>query len=290
MKYLSVTLIDVGWGDSILCEASDVDAGGQRPRFMLIDSNDNAERDYWPSWNFLRKHFGLRENEFTVTKPFFDAVILSHDHSDHGSGLKRIMKKYGTKIFWYPKVVKDESVVVTSLQNYANHPRVQIKNHALDYNKPNIGSLGDAATKVLWPPPDTIDPNPNNNSIVLTLTLDGVSFLLTGDAEGKVWQKIAGQIPSNTQVIKVPHHGSRNGTIYNKGTPWIQRVKNFPVKPHLGISCHPNFPNRFDFPHDDVLKAFKQDAFSFYRTDTDFHITCIKREGQPVKIRYSHEA
>ena len=88
MSYLQVTLIDVGWGDSILIEASD---GTLRPRYALIDSNDNAKRDYWPSWNFLRKHFGLREDDFTVTKPFFDAVILSHDHSDHGSGLKRIM-------------------------------------------------------------------------------------------------------------------------------------------------------------------------------------------------------
>ena len=113
MKYMSLTLIDVGWGDSILVEASDIDAGGQRPRFMLIDSNDNAEKDYWPSWNFLRKHFGLREAQFSVAKPFFDAVILSHDHSDHGSGLKRIMQKYGTKNFWYPKVNRQGSVVTS---------------------------------------------------------------------------------------------------------------------------------------------------------------------------------
>lgn len=70
-------------------------AGCSRParlRFALIDSNDNAERNYWPSWNFLRKHTGMREDEFSVQKPFFDLVMLSHDHSKHGAGLKRIMK------------------------------------------------------------------------------------------------------------------------------------------------------------------------------------------------------
>jgi beta-lactamase superfamily II metal-dependent hydrolase len=145
MSYLKVTLIDVGWGDSILVEASD---GGSRPRFALIDSNDNAERDYWPSWNFLRKHFGVRENEFTVTKPFFDFVMLTHDHSDHGSGLKRIMQQYGTRHFWYPRVNVDESVVLTSLQAYANHYRVQIPNQAID-NDIDVGNLGDGLSQTL---------------------------------------------------------------------------------------------------------------------------------------------
>jgi beta-lactamase superfamily II metal-dependent hydrolase len=288
MKYLSVTLIDVGWGDSILVEASDVDAGGQRPRFMLVDSNDNAEKDYWPSWNFLRKHFGLREDQFIVIKPFFDAVILSHDHSDHGSGLKRIMQKYGTGNFWYPKVNREESVVLTSLQAYVDHPSVRIDNEALD-NAKNPGNLGDVAMKVLWPPPNTIDSNPNNNSIVIALELDGVTFLLTGDAEGEVWDQISNQIPPSTQVFKVPHHGSRNGTIYHNHTPWVDRVSGFPIAPYLGISCHPNFPNRFDFPHQDVLVIFQQNPFHYYRTDMDYHLTFIKREGQQVTIRYSHE-
>ena len=68
MSYLKVTLVDVGWGDSILIEASDATA--RRPCFALIDSNDNAERIYWPSWNSLRKHFGMRDDEFSVQKPF----------------------------------------------------------------------------------------------------------------------------------------------------------------------------------------------------------------------------
>lgn len=47
---------------------------------------------YWPSWNFLRKHARMREDEFSVQKPFFDLAMLSHDHSEYGAGLKRIMK------------------------------------------------------------------------------------------------------------------------------------------------------------------------------------------------------
>jgi beta-lactamase superfamily II metal-dependent hydrolase len=284
MSYLKVTLIDVGWGDSILVEASD--GASERPRFALIDSNDNADRAYWPSWNFLRKHFGLREEEFTVEKPFFDVIVLSHDHSDHGSGLKRIMREYGTRGFWYPKVNVLGSVVLASLQSYANHPMVQITHQDID-NSDNVGMLGDAEMDVLWPPPDHIEPNPNNNSVVLALTLDDTTFLLTGDAEGKVWEQIADQIPSNTRVFKVPHHGSRNGTIHHATTPWIDKLDTLPSAPHLGISCHPNYPNRYDFPHQDVLDEFRHRSYPYYRTDLHYHITFIA-DSTGVSIKYSH--
>ena len=284
MSYLKVTLIDVGWGDSILIEASD--AASTRPRFALVDSNDNADWEYWPSRNFLRKHFGLRENEFAVTKPFFDAIILSHDHSDHGSGLKRIMRDYGTRAFWYPKVNEEHSVVLTSLQSYANHHLVLIDHQAVDSDT-NVGRLGDAAMEVLWPPPDQIDANPNNNSVVLALALSDTTFLLTGDAEGEVWEQIADRIPANTRVFKVPHHGSRNGTIHSGTSPWVDSLSNSVAVPQLGISCHPNYPNRYDFPHSEVLDMFEQHEYPYYRTDLHYHITFVT-DGTSVSVRYSH--
>ena len=284
MSYLRATLIDVGWGDSILLEASD--PGGGRPRFAMIDSNDNADRDYWPSWNFLRKHFGVREDEFTVAKPFFDFVLLTHDHSDHGSGLKRIMKEYGTQHFWYPRVHADNSVILTSLQSYANHSSVRIPNQALDDGVESL-TLGDATIDVLWPPPNHIESNPNNNSVVTALSIHNQTILLTGDAEGKVWQSIANQIPNNTVAIKVPHHGSRNGTIYNGAFPWVDQAVHLAVTPELGISCHPNYPNRFDFPHDDVINEFNQRGLPYRRTDLQYHIT-FEIDDNGFHVRYSH--
>jgi competence protein ComEC len=287
MSELRVTLIDVGWGDSILIEASDT--GGSRPRFALVDSNDNAEKDYWPSYNFLRKHFGLREDEFTVAKPFFDFVMVTHDHSDHGTGLKRIMQKYGTLNFWHPRVTEDESVVVTSLQAYTRHHMVQIPNEAID-TQTDTYSLGDVEISFLWPPPGQIDNNPNNNSIVMSLRLGQAVMLLTGDAEGEVWDQIAANIPADTRVFKVPHHGSRNGTIHHGQTPWIDQVPGLNQAPLLGISCHPNFPNRYDFPHQDVLSELDDAQLTYYRTDMDYHLTFIYDDtaGGGVQVKYSH--
>ncbi len=283
MSYLKLTLIDVGWGDSILIEASD---GDSRPRFALVDSNDNANREYWPTYIFLRKHFGLREKELSISKPYFDFVMLSHDHSDHGTGLKRIMKTYGTENFWHPKVKPEESLIVTDLKSYANHHSVNIKNQSIDYED-DLGTIGDVSMDVLWPPPDYIDDNPNNNSIVLTLTLDQVSFLLTGDAEGEVWHQIAGSIPPNTKVVKIPHHGSKNGTLYHVDSPLINRLNTFGEPARLGISCHPTFPNRYNFPHQDVLDKIGERPYPYYRTDMHYHIT-FKAENNNVTVLYSH--
>jgi len=286
MSYLKVTLIDVGWGDSILLEASDV-AG--RPRFAVVDSNDNADKEYWPSFNFLRKHFGLREKEFEVDKPFFDFVMLTHDHSDHGSGLKRIMQKYGTRNFWYPRVTEEESVILTSLQAYVRHSSVRIPHEAID-DTTDTFNFGDATIDFLWPPPATIDSNPNNNSIVMSLKLGQAAILLTGDAEGKIWDRIAQKIPPETRVVKVPHHGSKNGTIYNSATPWVDRVKGFADPPRLGISCHPNFPNRYDFPHQEVLDSFDAAPLEYFRTDMQYHLTFIADSANAgrVDVCYSH--
>lgn len=284
MSYLRVTLIDVGWGDSILIEASD--PASPRPRFALIDSNDNAERSYWPTYNFLRKHFGLREAEFTVEKPFFDFVMLTHDHSDHGTGLKRVMQEYGTRNFWYPKVKVTQSSVLATLQAYANHLSHATVHQAVD-SEIDPGSLGETVMDILWPPPDTIDSDPNNNSIVLALTLHGKTILLTGDAEGKVWQQIAAQIPASTCVFKVPHHGSRNGTLHRNGCPWVEQIDAFADAPLLAISCHPTFPNRFGFPHQEVITRFSQRPYQVYETDQHYHITFIIDENG-LAVRYSH--
>lgn len=284
MSHLRVTLIDVGWGDAILLEASAADSS--RPRFALIDSNDNAERDYWPAYNFLRKHFGLRENEFAIDKPFFDFIMLTHDHSDHGSGLRRIMKDYGTRNFWYPRIRVENSVVVANLQAYANHASVNIPHQVVDSNTV-MGRFGDVDMDVLWPLPDQIDPNPNNNSIVLALTLAGRTILLTGDAEGKVWNNIGDNIPPATVAFKVPHHGSKNGTLMNNNFPWVERFEALGIRPHLGISCHPTFPNRFNFPHPEVLRRYEQGNFTYCRTDLHYHIT-FHLDEDGLDVQYSH--
>jgi beta-lactamase superfamily II metal-dependent hydrolase len=211
--------------------------------------------------------------------------MLSHDHADHGSGLKRIMREFGTQEFLYSKDVEEETDVLTMLLDYVNRGNVDIPNESVDVRY--TGQLGVVDLAVLWPQHDVIDRHPNNNSIVLALTLANVTFLLTGDAEGKVWNNLANGIPDNTMFVKVPHHGSRNGTIHRGGFPWLDQTDNFANRPSLGISCHPNYPRRYDLPDDIVLDEFRQRNYSYYRTDQHYHVT-YETDGNNISVRYSH--
>jgi competence protein ComEC len=285
MSELNVTLIDVGWGDSILIEFKNQG----EPKYGLIDSNDDDK--YQPSIIYLKKFFKIPVAQLSQRMPVFDFIVLSHDHSDHGTGLKPIMRYFGTKYFWYPKVPKRDNSILAPLQDFANSKKGKkcVGSHRAidsDIDLSNCLALGDVALDVLWPPRDTIDKSePNNNSLVLTLTLEKVTFVLGGDAELDVWENVASQIPASTKVFKVPHHGSKNGTILHGKAPWLNKVNQ---KTHLGISCHPTYPRGFSnpHPHKKVIQEFDKRKFKYYRTDLNYHLT-FSTKGNGVRVKYS---
>lgn len=271
MSELNVTLIDVGWGDSILIEFRD----GEDYAFGLIDCNDTKYLQ--SSYIFIKRH--LEKTGIDVTnKPVFEFIMLSHAHTDHGQGLKAIMKSFGTRNFWYPK--SKDAGCLAGLIGYANRSSNVHHHEAINSNK-EMPDLRDVALVVHWPPYNIIDPNENNNSVVLELTLDEVSFVLTGDAEASVWQQIANRIPSDTQVFKVPHHGSVNGS-FDGTSPagWYARCPDA----LLAISSH---VRPFSHPDQEVINLFKGDGRRCYRTDDHYHLT-FWTDGTNVKVKYSH--
>ncbi|NND34133.1 MAG: hypothetical protein HKN76_16215 [Saprospiraceae bacterium] len=261
MSQLKIVLIDVAWGDSIFLES--IDANGDE-HYALIDSNDTT--NYKASLIFLKKYFQRKFNTASVVKPLFEWVMLSHAHLDHGEGLKEIMRFFGTEIFYYPKSVTNSSLA--HLQNYAN--RVGINHQALDNNR-IFPDFGDVSVQILWPNEDEISDNENDNSIVLALTLHNQTCLLTGDAEEPVWEVIHNQIPANTVFFKIPHHGSRNGSlrVQDQSGAWTGQVGN---QVFLAMSTH-NRP--YNHPHQEVLDLLNAGGYTYSRTDDNYHIEVI---------------
>lgn len=262
MSYLRMTMIDVGWGDSIFLEADDADGD---IHYALIDSNDTS--NYASSRIFLKRYFEKQRIDIAASKPIFDFVILSHNHSDHGQGLKALMRDFGTDDFWYSK--SNKSGTLANLIRYANRS-TNVKDHeALDTAKnKDLPKFGESSMALLWPNESSINSDENNNSIVLQLELGDVSFVLAGDAEDDVWDEISDEIPDNTHVFKVPHHGSRNGF----SPKWLGRLSN--AKAVLGISGH---VVPFNHPHADVIAKLENSGFSsgqgYFRTDLHYHVS-----------------
>lgn len=278
MSTLSVTLIDVGWGDSLFIESQNNQG---KCFYALIDSNDTTY--FRSSFIFLKKFFERKKIRPHGDKPVFDFVLLSHAHSDHGQGLKGVIKTYGTKRFWYPKSLTEGGVNVNlaKLIRYSNRYKKKVRHHQAVSNTNILENLGDVEMKILWPNYDEIDrKNENNNSVVLLLKLNNVSFLLTGDAEAEVWSQISDKIPKNTRFFKVPHHGSTNGTFdTNNNACWLDDC---PDTALFGISSH---IKPFEHPAPEVVQLLSgRDCF---RTDEHYHTT-FWTDGSKVEVKYSH--
>jgi len=272
---LTVTLIDVGWGDSIFIES--FDDNGQA-HYGLIDSNDTTYQK--SSYIFLKKFFERKRIKIPDDKPIFDFVMLSHPHSDHGQGLKNLMIEFGTNYFFYPKSL-EWSALATLLRFSSRSGNVK---HAEAVNSTKIlDNLGNTAISILWPHYGNVpDDNQNNNSIILKLELGNVSMLLTGDAEKEVWENIKNDIPSNLKVFKVPHHGSVNGAFDDHGNPcWLNSIPN---NTNLCISSH---IRPFNHPHQSVVDLIEEYSYKYYRTDRHYHVS-FSTDGTDIRIKYSH--
>lgn len=274
MSKLRVIMLDVGWGDSILIESEDNQGN---PHFAVVDSNDTSSNRF--TLNFLKRRLQTRGIDYRSQKHFLDFVLLTHAHTDHGQGLKAVMKEFGTKEFWHSKSSNWSSM--GNLLSYARRSSNVAHHQAIDDNR-DLPDFGDVKLDVLWP----IEGNPseadeNNNSVVITLTLGNTTFLLSGDAEKEVWQHIAPQIPANTSFFKVPHHGSVNGSFDGRNPAWLNQCPNNAV---LGISCH---IGRFGHPHQRVIDLFQNQARTYLRTDKHYHLI-FETDGQTTQKYFHH--
>jgi beta-lactamase superfamily II metal-dependent hydrolase len=281
MPRLAITLIDVGWGDSVLVEADD----NRGTYYGLVDSNDTMHTR--SSYIFLKRFFERAGKSTSRPHTTFEFVLLTHAHADHAEGLPRIIREFGAKRFLHPS--SNAHPLLAQILRYQRRRHSRLGQTQSINRTTNLTQISFGAVRLngLWPPPATIDPDENNNSIVLALTLGDVSFVLTGDATAEVWPKIVPNLPRNTRVFQVPHHGARNGTFDStNATPWLSHFQGQKVNLHVAMSSHTR-PHRH--PHQDVINVLNATipAIESFRTDVHYHIR-FETNGKDVRVHYSH--
>lgn len=246
---LEVTFIDVGQADSIFLE--------NEGHYMLIDAGNNEDGpklvNYFKNQNISH----------------FDYVVGTHPHEDHIGGLDNIIKNFNIETLYMPDVITTTKTFEDVLDALAE------KDMTLSIPKINATfKLGDASVKILYVGTEK-ETDLNDTSIVLKITYQNVSFLLTGDASTKVEEKL-NQSDLESTILKVGHHGSSTAT--------NEEFLNTVNPKYAIISVGKN--NQYEHPHTTVLNTLASHNIITYRTDQDGTIKIIT-DGTNIEINTS---
>lgn len=255
---LGVTFLDVGQGDAIYISTPGgknllIDAGGVPP-FYQGDFEVGKEVVV----PFLRRQGVSR----------LDMVISTHPDADHISGLFDVTAEIPTDLVLIPPPD-------TYYRNFLDH----LSGLGLPWVAVHRGCRVEVekglTMEVLHPARDGRYEDPNEGSLVLRLCYGNTSFLFTGDVqeEGMVEMlTLGGQVRSD--VLKVPHHGSRGGM----NTAFISAVD-----PELAvISVGEN--NVYGHPSAEMVDFLEQAGILVFRTDRNGAVT-VYSDGCTISVQ-----
>ncbi|HBF8595963.1 TPA: MBL fold metallo-hydrolase [Clostridioides difficile] len=251
---LSIHMIDVGQGDSILVQTP-------TNKNILIDGGDEDSENIIISY--------LRQKRIET----IDIIIATHPDSDHIGSLDNIIKKFNVNSIYMPEQSTD-SEAYQNLINSCTDKNLSIqhlyKNDVLNIdNNINIYVLS----------PSYIQEESNLNSIVFKLTFNDNSFLFMGDAEEENEKEILHSFKlNNINFIKIGHHGSNSSSS-------LEFIKK--ISPDIAaISC--GYKNQYGHPHREVINNLKQNHVSIYRTDRIGDIVFYS-DGEIIFTKYNYE-
>lgn len=165
-----------------------------------------------------------------------DLVITTHDDFDHNGALVTLNDNFKIK-----RYVKDYKMFPLKVGG------VEIRNFNV-YPE-------------LWN-------EENDESLVLSFTINSYSFLIMGDAPIKIEKKIMEDNKKlNATILKVGHHGSKTSS----SEEFIKYVN----PKEAVISCGKN--NKYGHPHQSVINILKSNKVKIRRTDIEGSIiyTCV---------------
>lgn len=222
-KKVKIIFCDVGQGDAFLAIYQN--------QQLLIDAGPNN-----------KKVLDCLENNMPFWDKKIETVIITHGDSDHNGGLSDILKYYEIEQIIDSKKVKQFDLIRNNwmLFEVVNSPAF-VKTTAGEGDK-------------------------NANSIAGILKFKNLSIFMAADIDIEteqrlVWQGVLrqgyGTLGNGVDILKVSHHGSKNGT--------SQELLNI-LKPKLAV-ISVGEKNRFGHPTEEVLIRLKENGIKIKRTD-----------------------
>ncbi|NND83767.1 MAG: MBL fold metallo-hydrolase, partial [Acidimicrobiia bacterium] len=221
----SVVALDVGQGDAILLTG----AAGER---VLVDGGPDPRR----LAERLRAHRVDR----------LDLVVISHRHADHVAGLDAVWGQMEVGEAWY--MPDPDPGVLGGALEAARAAGVPLRS-------PEVGArftVGSIDLEIVGPVRRYA--SPNDGSLVLVATVDGITVGLAGDIETWAQSDLG---PLDVDVLKVPHQGAATSD-----PEWLTASSGSVALISVG-------PNDFGHPAQWVVDALREGGAVVCRTDLD---------------------
>ena len=232
---LRVHFIDVGQGDSILIETPS-------NKTMMIDFGENAD---------TIKNYLETQGIYHV-----DVAVATHPHADHIGGFVDTFNNTNFTL----------GMIYDNNQSYSSQTYQRYHNFAqsLDYSTMsrgfNISLDANLEIMVVTPPQPFISSNANDNSVVVKLKYNDLSFLFTGDCGAACEDDILNSSQNiSSCVLKVGHHGSSTSSTQS----FLDAVS--PTVSVISVGTG----NQYGHPSQATLDKLGGMSVTVYRTDLD---------------------
>ncbi len=249
---VSVQVIDVGQGSSLLLRTRDksvlVDAGEREESGAVA-----AQLDAW----------GIDT---------LDLVVLTHPHTDHYGGLLDLLGSYKVRDLWMPAV--DEGLLPTNRSYQGLLDALETNGCAVELLlEPRTVQLDQGVTLSLLDGFVEKPDNLNDTSLCLRIDAGEASFLITGDGETPVEDRLReGGEPIDADILVAGHHGS--------STSSRQKFVNAVSPKATAISCGAG--NSYGHPNEKTLERLAPFG-PIYRTDLSKTIT-FTTDGSTITV------
>lgn len=245
----TVEFLDVGQGDAVLIRSPE-------GKTALVDAG--------PSSRIVEQ---LREQGVEA----LDLVVVSHHHLDHYGGMSAVVRAFRPRVFLDADSPHMTPAYLALLERIRERGITTIR-AGPRARKIELGSV----TITVFPQAPTNEKEENNNSVGLRVEFGRFSALLTGDserAERRWWIRHAPELCADVDVLKLAHHGSRNGT----DSAWLGLTR-----PRLAVASLGR-NNPFGHPHPETLALLASLGIPLSRTDEAGSIL-IQTDGRDWSI------